>query len=890
VSGNTLKTILGIGLIGASFLIPGLGPVLSTSLLFAGTSLAAAGLRPNLAGKQEGVLRNDPSTQASIPIIYGEALVGLRPADFIVVSNNNNLLFIVGALCHGSEDGLGIDSIRDIFADDRLLFTAAGAITAPFAGLFGILPAATVAKYLGTHTQVVDPNLHTAFPNAWPSSSRGRGIAYVVLFLRYNEKIWVNGIPNFTVKVRGRRVYDPRNGTTAWSTNPALCIRDYLLSTICGCAAEPTEIDEQSFIDGANYCDEVIVKYVDAGLVNVNGKRFECNGWLDTGNKVTENLQQLLSTCRGEIAYTGGKFSLIIRKATTVTGFKLTRENTMGVLKASLPGTDAMPNVMEATFVNPAKRYQTDTVQTPDVYEGNPFLLADNNFKTVAQIQLPLTNDEYTCRQIMQVLLKERRLGKLVVVGAKESILTQSVGDLIEVTNDTLAWVDQKCWIFSLGIAMDGTVAAGLQTYDPTMYAADQQVITPPPPQPAPAAPIDLRIPVSPIHGCVAVTGDASHPATVQLTNPIDSGVYMVVYELRRSQVGDANTRQAFEYFVGLFVVAGGSTTTGFLERRDQRDTSAIKASLLGYNGADPFDNRASFYLGLTPQAGGTGVKGLGGFTPVHPDSFPIILPPGGSLIGRSNNNASTLIVAACFDELLPEQLQISDGLTPVLGDPTVPRACCHGVVFTGGTVSSSGAVQFLNPIDSGRIMMVRELLADTVVSGSTVRMIGTRTFGSGFFTVNGVGWAGATLPPGRAARRDARSILGARGVLQGTDLVQPEPLITKGWFNDVVPDSGPSDVPEGLIVIDPGSYPIVLLPGEAILFVKGIAGGTTIKLYAVWDEFDADIIQIFGGLVPVISPPSSGGGAAVATVSPIHVIPAEPSRRPARRRPAKKG
>lgn len=880
MSGNTLKLIIGAGLIGASFLVPGLGlAFLQTPLLFAGASLASSALRPNLANIQEGIKRNDPNTQAGLPIVYGATLVGIRPADYHVVVNNNNLLFVVGALAHGSENGDGIQAIDEIYADDRLIFNADGTLQPAFTSFFGVIKAADLGKYLGTSTQLVDPSLHSAFPNSWPTSSRGRGVAYIVLFLRFNDKVWVNGIPNFTVKLRGRKVYDPRSGVTAYSTNSALCVRDFLLSTTCGCACAPTEIDEQSFIDAANYCDEVIDKHILPGGGSFQGPRFETNGWLDPANKVAENLQKLLSACRGELVYMGGKFSLVIRKATSVTGFQLDRTNTIGQLRVVLPGVDAKPNVMEGAFVDPAQRYDVTTVQYPDLTDPNPFLAEDNNFKTVGSIQLPMTSSEYTCRQIMQVILKERRLGRFVTVNARESVLSQVVGDLIEVTNDTLAWVKQKCWITNMGLAMDGTVAVSLMTYDPAMYTADQQAQTPDqPPTDQPQA-TDLRVPISPVHGCVSVTGAVgTDPGFVQLSNPSNSGKYLVVYELKRSQNGDSGSqRQTFAYYVGPYIITGGSSVAGYTERRDQRDATAIVGTLTGYTTSGAFSPTVGFYSGLQPQQGTSNTqKNLSNFSPLHPDAFPIILPPGTSIIGRCATLGSTLAVAACWDELTPDQLPSSDDLPNVLNDMTMPRSVSHGYVSSAGSVSSSGWTQILNPIDSGRVVYIREFVIDANPSGSTVSFYVQRIISTGLFTVNGDGWAGATLVFGRSLRRDARSTLGATAILQGTNLMIPN-IPIPGLWRDLVPDASTGQGVEGYTIIDPGSFPWVLLPGESIIATNGQAGGTSTKIYVAWDEFDQanEIVQIIGGFIPVVVAPSTP-----PPVSPIHVYTTERIRR----------
>lgn len=93
--------------------------------------------------------------------------------------------------------------------------------------------------------------------------------------------------------------------------NPALCIRDYLLSTVYGCGQGATLIHEASFRDCADYCD-VLIDYPLTAAVE-QSVRFTCNGVLDTGRSTKSNLDELLSSCRGALVWEQGQWKLSIR-------------------------------------------------------------------------------------------------------------------------------------------------------------------------------------------------------------------------------------------------------------------------------------------------------------------------------------------------------------------------------------------------------------------------------------------------------------------------------------------------------------------------------------------------------------------------------------------------
>lgn len=261
--GDVGKFFLGAALVVGSFFVPGLAGIAGTSLgLFVGGTMLSVGVGlvtqsifspSGMGSRQQAIEYNQASNMASLPTIYGKAKVGLRIVDIRVdpASTDNKQLYIVGALCHGSQDGNGIAGIDEIYFDNKLVVRANGTVVSPYNGKL------TVTKYLGTDAQTVDSTLNTKFPNQWPSTSRGRGVAYVVLKLTFDKEVYLGGIPNVTCVVRGCRVADPRSGLSyAYSTNPALALRDYLSSTRYGGGASAGELDDTAISAEANYCDQ----------------------------------------------------------------------------------------------------------------------------------------------------------------------------------------------------------------------------------------------------------------------------------------------------------------------------------------------------------------------------------------------------------------------------------------------------------------------------------------------------------------------------------------------------------------------------------------------------------------------------------------------------------
>ena len=209
---------------------------------------------------------NVVSTEQHLPVVYGKARIGLSP---IFASSgedakggkydNLDWLFVVSALCHGE-----IESIERLILNNEdknaILARNEDGDLEPdefYQGFvhFGWRP----GKNSGVKPY---KEIQIAFPK-WSDNHLGQGVASIYLNLRYNQEKFPSGVPNVTAVIKGIKVHDPRNvlypnDTIAYSSNPALCVLDYLKSTTYGIGAEDTEIDLNSFIVAANYCDQLL--------------------------------------------------------------------------------------------------------------------------------------------------------------------------------------------------------------------------------------------------------------------------------------------------------------------------------------------------------------------------------------------------------------------------------------------------------------------------------------------------------------------------------------------------------------------------------------------------------------------------------------------------------
>lgn len=125
--------------------------------------------------------------------------------------------------------------------------------------------------------------------------------------------------PTVAAIVKGKKVYDPRDGSTVWSDNPALCLRDYITNKRYGMGRWITEdmIDDDSFSEVADYC-ETQISYYDAYGIEVTEQRYKLNFVIAEQKKHIENVQDMLAAFGGFLVFSGDQVSLRIEKAESV--------------------------------------------------------------------------------------------------------------------------------------------------------------------------------------------------------------------------------------------------------------------------------------------------------------------------------------------------------------------------------------------------------------------------------------------------------------------------------------------------------------------------------------------------------------------------------------------
>lgn len=464
------------------WIIGGLAAVSAVASYTAAKKAQKAARRPN--DEQRGVLVNKESNVEQIPVIYGVRRVGgvrvfvategkiaddgtfqgewneaTGEYDESLPTPTNEYLFVALVLCEGE-----VQDITDILIDD------VPATDPKYAGLINI----NVYKGSDNQTNTTDDlgaaDVLTTSSGEWTSDHRLRGVAYLGMRFKWDEEAF-SGIPEVTALVTGKKVYDPRTATTAWSDNPALCVRDYLTNTRYGKGIPASAIDDVAIADAADDCDESVTLYDGGG----SGKLFTCNAVLDTSKSLFDNLNILLLGCRGFLPYSQGQYRLKI-DGSRLSEFTFTTDEIIDGIVITGESKDEKLNRVSVKFPNPDANWQPDTAIWPPAgsTEETTFLAEDGGILLQEDIDLDTITNYYQARDLARVLVLRSRNALTCSIKTTSEALQLEIADVISITHPTPGWIAKPFQVTEMQLNEDGTVSLNLLEYDSTIYTWEE--------------------------------------------------------------------------------------------------------------------------------------------------------------------------------------------------------------------------------------------------------------------------------------------------------------------------------------------------------------------------------------------------------------------------------
>jgi len=408
-----------------------------------GAALNALTPKPKIsvAGSQGYSIQGQTGAALDHQIIYGKTRVGgVRVYDSTTGTGNEFLHRVIVFTGHE------IESYEDIYLNDEVVtLDGNGNVTSP-SRYDGFV---TIKKYFGTSTQTADTDLiaatATLTDGKWTTFHRLQGIAYLYVKFKYNQDAFPNGVPSVSAIIKGKKVYDPRTATTAWSENPALCLRDYLTSDY-GLNQGANRVDDSLVSIAADICEET-----------VEGEdRYTCNGAFVTSLSPTQIISDLLTSMGGLFWYSQGKWKMKAA-AYTIPSLTFTEDDLRSNISLSTRHSRRDNfNTVKGTFRGPDADWQE--ADYPEITDP-AFVSADNGIVNTLDYGLPFTSSPLTAQRIARIALNRNREQLTLRASFGLRAFAVQVGDNIYLTNTRFGW-NQKpfevtSWSFGLTDGFD---------------------------------------------------------------------------------------------------------------------------------------------------------------------------------------------------------------------------------------------------------------------------------------------------------------------------------------------------------------------------------------------------------------------------------------------------
>jgi hypothetical protein len=422
-----------------------------------GTSVLTKALmpQPELSGGDQGYLITQRGSTMPHQVIYGKTRIASGVV-FQGTTDNNKYLHSVLAFA-----GHEVEEFETIYFNDEVLTLSGNDVTAP-AKYVGKVK---IVKKLGTTTQIAVTSSDLGGvtpPSQWTTDCKLLATAYLYVMLEFDADAFPNGVPEVTAVVKGKKVYDPRTSTTAWSDNPALCMRDYLTSgkegtntTIYnyGISEDIESVDDDLVIIAANVCDHLNYPVLSGGT------RFSLNGAFTTNTTPYDAIQNLSTAMGGLLWYAQGKWRMKPAYYTSPVLDLNEDDLRSGISVNTRHSRRDNFNVVKGTFRGPESDYQpSDFPQVPVLNSAtyDALLAADGGQESVIDLQLPFTDNTTEARRLSRITLERNRQQLSVQATFGLKAFQIQVGDIIRLTNTRLGFDNKEFEVISWDFGVQG--------------------------------------------------------------------------------------------------------------------------------------------------------------------------------------------------------------------------------------------------------------------------------------------------------------------------------------------------------------------------------------------------------------------------------------------------
>ena len=396
--------------------------------------------------------RDQMLRQPSAPrkLVYGQVKIS-GPVVFLQTVGNSEYLTIVVAL--GTHEFQSIDEIY-INEDELTLGSAdSDGIQQPTAPSQYVgdtdkgRPIMRLETKLGTSSDSSFSTLSAITNGLWTDAHRLTNIPAILGIFAYDNEAFPNGIPNISAVVKGKKILDTRTGSTAYSTNSALVLYDYLTSEF-GLNCDTSEINTASFNTAANVCDEDVS--LKAGGTE---KRYTTNGVVNTNDTPENIIKALLSAMGGILTYSNGQF-FVKAGAFISPSDTLTDDDFAGSIQiVTKPSRRENFNAVKGQWIAEETNWQL--ADYPPVTSAT-FEAEDGNERIFRELNLPFTNSSAMAQRLAKLALFRSRQQIQLSGRMKLTAFKYDVGDTINITIDRFGFSSKVFEITSWSLSVEG--------------------------------------------------------------------------------------------------------------------------------------------------------------------------------------------------------------------------------------------------------------------------------------------------------------------------------------------------------------------------------------------------------------------------------------------------
>jgi len=466
--GSTVSNILQV--VGTAVIASATGGIYSPAFwatVATGATIVASGMalapKPKVTSLQQQNFQQQTTNRSLMikqPIINRDIVFGesKKSGGILFMESTSNFNFMHLIIQVASHEIQSFEKVY--FNEDELTLASDGTdangitkyrVTSP--SKYADSGAVRIKLHKGEDSQLADADL-VSETSKWTDNHRLQGISYIYARLEYNADMFPNGIPNISAEIKGKKVLDYRTSSTAFSSNPALCIYHYLTDSKLGLNISTSNIDTTSFTTMANLCDENV--NLSAGGTE---KRYSCNGVIYSNITPMEILNDLLTSCAGVLAYSNGKF--ILKGGQYVSpSVSLDDDDFISALAIeSKKSRKDLFNTVKGIFTSSESEWQPTDYP---MVTSSTFVSEDGGEKIFGDIDLPFTTSSSTAQRIAKIALFKNRQQIAVSAKVKLTGFKLEVGDTVNVTNTRLGWTNKVFEVAEWKFSHDNTPSIDL--------------------------------------------------------------------------------------------------------------------------------------------------------------------------------------------------------------------------------------------------------------------------------------------------------------------------------------------------------------------------------------------------------------------------------------------